>query len=104
MAELNYGLCLMTREARNGDGEPYDPDVLYYIFLCIQKVGGGQVSVQQSHASCQHVEGAFSVTEMEALALQQFCKTKSLLKNKQNPSQMKCGQCIEMLSPHELNL
>uniref|UniRef100_A0A8D2DCS5 Glutamine rich 1 n=1 Tax=Sciurus vulgaris TaxID=55149 RepID=A0A8D2DCS5_SCIVU len=37
VAELNYGLCLMTREARNGDGEPYDPDVLYYIFLCIQK-------------------------------------------------------------------
>lgn len=39
VAELNYGLCLMTREARNGEGEPYDPDVLYYIFLCIQKVG-----------------------------------------------------------------
>ncbi|MXQ82996.1 hypothetical protein E5288_WYG018855 [Bos mutus] len=37
VAELNYGLCLMTREARNGEGEPYDPDVLYYIFLCIQK-------------------------------------------------------------------
>lgn len=28
----------MTREARNNEGEPYDPDVLYYIFLCIQKV------------------------------------------------------------------
>ncbi|XP_049633299.1 transcriptional regulator QRICH1 [Suncus etruscus] len=37
VAELNYGLCLMTREARNVEGEPYDPDVLYYIFLCIQK-------------------------------------------------------------------
>ncbi|KAJ1111043.1 hypothetical protein NDU88_008381 [Pleurodeles waltl] len=37
VAELNYGLCLMTRESRNGDGEPYDPDVLYYIYLCIQK-------------------------------------------------------------------
>ncbi|XP_072845402.1 transcriptional regulator QRICH1 [Pogona vitticeps] len=37
VAELNYGLCLMTREARNTEGEPYDPDVLYYIFLCIQK-------------------------------------------------------------------
>ncbi|XP_056380760.1 transcriptional regulator QRICH1 isoform X2 [Hyla sarda] len=37
VAELNYGLCLMTKESRNGDGEPYDPDVLYYIFLCIQK-------------------------------------------------------------------
>ncbi|XP_040264615.1 glutamine-rich protein 1 isoform X3 [Bufo bufo] len=37
VAELNYGLCLMTKEARNGEGEPYDADVLYYIFLCIQK-------------------------------------------------------------------
>ncbi|KAM3915490.1 transcriptional regulator QRICH1 isoform 2-T2 [Leptodactylus fuscus] len=37
VAELNYGLCLMTKESRNGEGEPYDPDVLYYIFLCIQK-------------------------------------------------------------------
>ncbi|XP_072276712.1 transcriptional regulator QRICH1 isoform X4 [Pyxicephalus adspersus] len=37
VAELNYGLCLMTKEARNAEGEPYDPDVLYYIFLCIQK-------------------------------------------------------------------
>ncbi|XP_069499404.1 transcriptional regulator QRICH1 isoform X2 [Ambystoma mexicanum] len=37
VAELNYGLCLMSRESRNGDGEPYDPDVLYYIYLCIQK-------------------------------------------------------------------
>ncbi|KAG8435962.1 hypothetical protein GDO86_007165 [Hymenochirus boettgeri] len=37
VAELNYGLCLMTKECRNAEGEPYDPDVLYYIFLCIQK-------------------------------------------------------------------
>ncbi|XP_075430595.1 transcriptional regulator QRICH1 isoform X3 [Ascaphus truei] len=37
VAELNYGLCLMTKESRNGEGEAYDPDVLYYIFLCIQK-------------------------------------------------------------------
>ncbi|XP_069592463.1 transcriptional regulator QRICH1 isoform X2 [Ranitomeya imitator] len=37
VAELNYGLCLMTKESRNGEDEPYDPDVLYYIFLCIQK-------------------------------------------------------------------
>lgn len=40
----------MTREARNGDGEPYDPDVLYYIFLCIQKVGEG--SCMCSKAMC----------------------------------------------------
>ncbi|XP_063797192.1 transcriptional regulator QRICH1 isoform X2 [Pseudophryne corroboree] len=37
VAELNYGLCLMTKEAHNAEGELYDPDVLYYIFLCIQK-------------------------------------------------------------------
>lgn len=37
VAELNYGLCLMTRESRNADGESYDADALYYIFLCIQK-------------------------------------------------------------------
>ncbi|XP_018112084.1 glutamine-rich 1 L homeolog isoform X3 [Xenopus laevis] len=37
VAELNYGLCLMSKEARNMEGEPYDADVLYYIFLCIQK-------------------------------------------------------------------
>ncbi|XP_053576781.1 transcriptional regulator QRICH1 isoform X2 [Bombina bombina] len=37
VAELNYGLCLMAKESRNSEGEPYDPDVLYYIFLCIQK-------------------------------------------------------------------
>ncbi|XP_018431624.1 PREDICTED: glutamine-rich protein 1 isoform X2 [Nanorana parkeri] len=37
VAELNYGLCLMTKESRNAEGEPYDPDVLYYILLCIQK-------------------------------------------------------------------
>lgn len=38
VAELNIGLSLMTQEARGLEGEPFDPDVLYYIFLCIQKV------------------------------------------------------------------
>uniref|UniRef100_UPI00398E96C0 transcriptional regulator QRICH1-like isoform X2 n=1 Tax=Pristiophorus japonicus TaxID=55135 RepID=UPI00398E96C0 len=37
VAELNYGLCLMLKEARNPEGEAYDPDMLYYICLCIQK-------------------------------------------------------------------
>ncbi|XP_068108764.1 transcriptional regulator QRICH1 isoform X3 [Hyperolius riggenbachi] len=37
VAELNYGLCLMSKEACSAEGEPYDPDVLYYIYLCIQK-------------------------------------------------------------------
>ncbi|XP_063282771.1 transcriptional regulator QRICH1 isoform X2 [Pelobates fuscus] len=37
VAELNYGLCLMTKESRNSEGEPYDADILYYVFLCIQK-------------------------------------------------------------------
>ncbi|XP_067908318.1 transcriptional regulator QRICH1-like isoform X2 [Heterodontus francisci] len=37
VAELNYGLCLMLKEARNPEGEAYDPDMVYYICLCIQK-------------------------------------------------------------------
>ncbi|XP_042195437.1 transcriptional regulator QRICH1 isoform X3 [Callorhinchus milii] len=37
VAELNYGLCLMLKEARNPEGEAYDPDMLYYICLCLQK-------------------------------------------------------------------
>ncbi|XP_051889737.1 transcriptional regulator QRICH1-like isoform X1 [Pristis pectinata] len=37
LIELNYGLCLMTKEARDPDGAPYEADLLYYFFLCIQK-------------------------------------------------------------------
>nr|XP_006122708.1 glutamine-rich protein 1-like [Pelodiscus sinensis]XP_025040199.1 glutamine-rich protein 1-like [Pelodiscus sinensis] len=37
VAELNYGLCLMTKEARKQDGSSYEADMLYYLFLCIQK-------------------------------------------------------------------
>nr|XP_057907209.1 transcriptional regulator QRICH1-like [Doryrhamphus excisus] len=37
VAELCMGLSLMTTEARGLEGEPYDADVLYYVFLCIQK-------------------------------------------------------------------
>lgn len=37
IAELNYGLCLMTKEARKPDGSSYEADTLYYLFLCIQK-------------------------------------------------------------------
>ncbi|XP_048462238.1 transcriptional regulator QRICH1-like isoform X2 [Rhincodon typus] len=37
VAELNYGLCLMLKEARNPEGEAYNPDMVYYICLCIQK-------------------------------------------------------------------
>ncbi|XP_078066162.1 transcriptional regulator QRICH1 isoform X2 [Mustelus asterias] len=37
VAELNYGLCLMLKEARNSEGEVYNPDMVYYICLCIQK-------------------------------------------------------------------
>ncbi|XP_075455949.1 transcriptional regulator QRICH1-like [Ascaphus truei] len=37
IAELNYGLCLMTKEARKHDGSPYDADMLFYLFLCMQK-------------------------------------------------------------------
>lgn len=32
------GLSLMTTEARGLEGETYEADVLYYVFLCIQKV------------------------------------------------------------------
>nr|XP_046239676.1 transcriptional regulator QRICH1-like isoform X2 [Scatophagus argus] len=37
VAELNLGLSLMTQEARGSDGEEFGSDVLYYVFLCIQK-------------------------------------------------------------------
>lgn len=38
VAELNLGLSLMTQEARGSDEEQFSSDVLYYVFLCIQKV------------------------------------------------------------------
>lgn len=38
VAELNLGLSLMTQEARGLDEQPFSSDVLYYVFLCIQKV------------------------------------------------------------------
>ncbi|XP_076132083.1 transcriptional regulator QRICH1-like isoform X2 [Alosa pseudoharengus] len=37
VAELNVALALMTEEARGLEGESYEADVLYYVFLCIQK-------------------------------------------------------------------
>lgn len=37
VAELCLGLCYMTTEARGLEGESYEADVLYYIFLCMQK-------------------------------------------------------------------
>ncbi|CAK6955478.1 transcriptional regulator QRICH1-like isoform X2 [Scomber scombrus] len=37
VAELNLGLSLMTQEARGSEEEQFSPDVLYYVFLCIQK-------------------------------------------------------------------
>ncbi|XP_037345736.2 transcriptional regulator QRICH1-like isoform X2 [Pungitius pungitius] len=37
VAELNLGLSLMTQEARGSDEEQFTADVLYYVFLCIQK-------------------------------------------------------------------
>ena len=39
VAELCMALSLMTQEARGMEGETYDADVLFYVFLCIQKVG-----------------------------------------------------------------
>ncbi|PWA31664.1 hypothetical protein CCH79_00006679 [Gambusia affinis] len=37
VAELCMGLSLMTTEAQGLEGESYEADVLYYVFLCIQK-------------------------------------------------------------------
>ncbi|XP_030231121.1 glutamine-rich protein 1 isoform X2 [Gadus morhua] len=37
VAELNLALALMTQEARGTEAEQLAPDVLYYVFLCIQK-------------------------------------------------------------------
>ncbi|XP_061113373.1 transcriptional regulator QRICH1-like isoform X1 [Conger conger] len=37
VAELNIGLSMMTQEARGMEGAPFEADVLYYVFLCIQK-------------------------------------------------------------------
>ncbi|XP_034079642.1 glutamine-rich protein 1-like isoform X2 [Gymnodraco acuticeps] len=37
VAELNLGLSLMTQEARGSEEEQFTSDVLYYVFLCIQK-------------------------------------------------------------------
>ncbi|KAI4895099.1 hypothetical protein NFI96_026234, partial [Prochilodus magdalenae] len=37
IAELSLGLALMTQEARGLEGENLEDDMLYYIFLCIQK-------------------------------------------------------------------
>ncbi|XP_028309526.1 glutamine-rich protein 1-like isoform X2 [Gouania willdenowi] len=37
VAELCMGLSLMTTEARGLEGESFESDVLYYVFLCIQK-------------------------------------------------------------------
>ncbi|XP_041638929.1 glutamine-rich protein 1-like [Cheilinus undulatus] len=37
VAELNLALSLMTQEARGSEEEEFASDVLYYVFLCIQK-------------------------------------------------------------------
>ncbi|XP_039529393.1 glutamine-rich protein 1 isoform X2 [Pimephales promelas] len=37
VGELNLALSLMTQESRGLEGEPFEPDSLYYVFLCIQK-------------------------------------------------------------------
>lgn len=38
VGELNVALSLMTQEARGLEEELFEPDTLYYIFLCMQKV------------------------------------------------------------------
>lgn len=51
VAELSLGLSLMTQEARGSEEEQFAPDVLYYVFLCIQKVGVNLL--KQIGAICQ---------------------------------------------------
>lgn len=48
VAELNLGLSLMTQEARGLDEQPFSSDVLYYVFLCIQKVSSPLVTLRHS--------------------------------------------------------
>lgn len=37
IAELNYGLCLITKEAKRHDGSSYDADMMFFLLLCVQK-------------------------------------------------------------------
>ena len=46
VAELSMALSLMTQETRGLEGETYEADVLYYVFLCIQKVSSLVVHTQ----------------------------------------------------------
>lgn len=48
VAELNLGLALMTQEARGLDEQPFSSDVLYYVFLCIQKVSNRFITQHRS--------------------------------------------------------
>lgn len=50
VAELNLGLSLMTQEARGLDEQPFSSDVLYYVFLCVQKVSSPFRTVR--HSKC----------------------------------------------------
>lgn len=48
VAELNLGLSLMTHEARGLDEQPFSSDILYYVFLCIQKVSSPFITLHHS--------------------------------------------------------
>lgn len=60
VAELNLGLSLMTQEARGSDEEQFSPDVLYYVFLCIQKVSTSCSNMKMVH----HVKSLSEVTNV----------------------------------------
>lgn len=60
VAELCMGLSLMTTEARGLEGETYEADVLYYVFLCIQKVRS--LCTQTHTHSIQHLFISFSTS------------------------------------------
>ena len=49
VAELCMGLSMMTTDARGMEGETYESDVLYYVFLCIQKVSSLSAQTQPTY-------------------------------------------------------
>lgn len=66
VAELCMGLSLMTTEARGMEGESYEADVLYYVFLCIQKV---------SALCTKHTLGSLSILSL----LMHYCNVEPLI-------------------------
>ncbi|KAM3622146.1 uncharacterized protein V6R79_020863 [Siganus canaliculatus] len=69
VAELNLGLSLMTVEARGSDEEKFASDVLYYVFLCIQKV-----SPTMLHNACHAKTLRLPEVELVSVSPQYLCE------------------------------